>query len=518
MSQSPLPPSTPASGVNVENVQVLAYLKKKEEFVFFVIENDAQFKAVLPRLKIASTADVLHSHQAISDARRENPESLIPLPLLNIAFSQQGLNALGVTDDIGDAAFSKGQFADAEGLGDQGTVTDDGFDPHWEPAFRSRIDGVLLAAGESWKTVNQVVKTALDTLQHSVRVVYKLKGAVRPKDQQVGGYMRSYQTLHAYNSCYRAMSILDGNTQCAIWMVCMTNNAPAFREDGISNPAVIGVVDPLPGQRTVPPGTILLGTDQDLVPTRPPWAVEGSFLVFRQLSQLVPEFHDFLDKNPVVSPGLDPQLGSELMGARLVGRWKSGAPIQVSPLADDPELAKDKERNNNFIYPLDKGEEGQTACPYAAHIRKTNPRNDLFSTDVDNTDVSNPVAKLSITRAGIPYGPEVTPSEALESLTEHERGLAFVCYQSALQAEDKDKGFRFIQKSWANNVKFPPKDFPAGFDAIIGQANGQSRGTLGMNSGPQLTLLQDFVVSRGGEYFFSPSISALRTVFAGVTK
>ncbi|KAG8796495.1 hypothetical protein FRC12_021128 [Ceratobasidium sp. 428] len=403
MSQSPLPPSTPASGVNVENVQVSAYLKRKKSLYFFVIEDAAQFKIALPQLKIASTADVLHSHQAISDARRENHGSLIPLPLLNIAFSQQGLNALGVTDDIGDAAFSKGQFADAEGLGDQGAVTDSGFDPHWEPAFKSRIDGVLLAAGESWKTVNQVVKTALDTLRHSVRVVYKLKGAVRPKDQK-------------------------GHEHFG-W------------EDGISNPAVIGVVEPLPDQRTVPPGTILLGTDQDLVPTRPPWAVEGSFLVFRQLSQLVQEFHDFLDKNPVVSPGLDPQLGSELMGARLVGRWKSGAPIQVSPLADDPELAKDKERNNNFIYPLDKGEEGQTACPYAAHIRKTNPRNDLFPTDVDNTDVSNPVAKLSITRAGIPYGSEVTPSEALESLTEHERGLAFVCYQSVLQAADKDKGF-----------------------------------------------------------------------------
>ncbi|KAG8690103.1 hypothetical protein FRC09_012136 [Ceratobasidium sp. 395] len=439
MSQSPLPPSTPASGVNVENVQgdimhvlpttlaitltnvilpefSIGLPKKKEEFIFFVIEKRC-------------TADVLHSHQAISDARRENPGSLIPLPLLNIAFSQQGLNALGIIDDIGDPAFSKGQLADAEGLGNQGAVTDGGFDPHqWETAFKSRIDGVLLAAGESWKTVNQVVKTALDTLRHSVRVVYKLKGAVRPKDQKGHGHFG--------------------------W------------EDGISNPAVTGVVDPLPGQRTVPPGTILLGTDQDLVPTRPPWAVEGSFLVFRQLSQLVPEFHNFLDKNPVVSPGLDPQLGSELMGACLVGRWKSGAPIQVSPLADDPELAKDKERNNNFIYPLDKGEEGQAACPYAAHIRKTNPRNDLFPTDVDNTDVSNPVAKLSITRAGIPYGPEVTPSEALESLTEHERGLAFVCYQSALQAADKDKGFRFIQKSWANNVKFPPRDFPAGFDPI----------------------------------------------------
>ncbi|KAG9090903.1 hypothetical protein FRC06_000831, partial [Ceratobasidium sp. 370] len=353
----------------------------------------------------------------------------------------------------------------------------------------SRIDGVLLAAGESWMTVNHVVNTALETLGHSVRVVYRLKGAVRPKDQ-------------------------EGHEHFG-WA------------DGISNPAVDGVVNPLPGQRPIPPGVLLLGTASDPVATRPSWATEGSFLAFRQLSQLVPEFHDFLDKNPIVLPGLDPQHGSELLGARLVGRWKSGAPIQLAPLADDPELAKDKQRNNNFSYPQATGEEGQTACPYAAHVRKTNPRNDLDASDETNTDPANPVTGLSITRAGIPYGPEVTPGEKLEKLTEHERGLAFVSYQSALLIGSDDspfnsKGFRFIQRSWANNVNFPPnKGFPEGqgpgFDPIVGQANGASRATLGTNSGPRLTLPQDFVVSRGGEYFFSPSIQALKTVFAGVT-
>ncbi|KAG8736145.1 hypothetical protein FRC10_009653 [Ceratobasidium sp. 414] len=492
MSQVPLPPTTPAS-VNVENVQgdiILGLPKKKEEFVFFVIHNAALFKLALPLLKIASTADVQRSHQIISDVRREIPGSLIPLPLLNIAFSQQGLNALGIKGDIGDAAFSKGQLADAQTLGDQGATTNQGFDPHWEPAFKSRIDGVLLAAGESWTTVDLVVKAALLTLGLSVNVVYSLKGAVRPDDQ-------------------------EGHEHFG-W------------EDGISNPAVTGVVNPFPGQRTIPPGVLLLGTASDPVKTRPSWATEGSFLVFRQLSQLVPEFHDFLDKNPIVLPGLDPKLGSELMGARLVGRWKSGAPIQLAPLADDPELAKDKQRNNNFSYPQATGEAGQTACPYAAHIRKTNPRNDLDASDETNTDPANPVTGLSITRAGIPYGPEpeVTPSEKLEKSTEHERGLAFVSYQSALLIGSDDspfnsRGFRFIQRTWANNVNFPPnKGFPPGkgpgFDPIIGQANGASRATLGTQSGPQLTLPQDFVVSRGGEYFFSPSIHALKTAFAGV--
>ena len=93
-------------------------------------------------------------------------------------------------------------------------------------------------------------------------------------------------------------------------------------KDGISQPAIQGV-DPTnnPGQEFVPPGVTILGREGDGI-TRPGWAVDGSFLAFRYLFQLVPEFNTFLKKNPIVGPA--PDLGSELLGARLVGRWKSG--------------------------------------------------------------------------------------------------------------------------------------------------------------------------------------------------
>lgn len=92
--------------------------------------------------------------------------------------------------------------------------------------------------------------------------------------------------------------------------------------DGISHPAVKDVdTKPNPGQETVSQGIILLGRVGD-VTTRPSWALDGSFLAFRYLFQLVPEFDAFLKHNPV--PGVAPELGSELLGARMVGRWKSG--------------------------------------------------------------------------------------------------------------------------------------------------------------------------------------------------
>ena len=90
-----------------------------------------------------------------------------------------------------------------------------------------------------------------------------------------------------------------------------------------------------PGQEFVRQGILLLGREgddkqntpgsqpADLGPiARPPWALDGSFLAFRYLFQLVPEFDTFLKRNPI--PGVAPDLGSELLGARFVGRWMSG--------------------------------------------------------------------------------------------------------------------------------------------------------------------------------------------------
>jgi deferrochelatase/peroxidase EfeB len=53
---------------------------------------------------------------------------------------------------------------------------------------------------------------------------------------------------------------------------------------------------------------------------------------------------------------------------------KLGAPIDITPLKDDPALGNDASKNNNFTF----SDPGQDRCPYAAHIRKSNPRSDLL--------------------------------------------------------------------------------------------------------------------------------------------
>lgn len=111
-------------------------------------------------------------------------------------------------------------------------------------------------------------------------------------------------------------------------------------QDGISNP-FLDEVDTVAirGSETINQGIILAGRKGD-VPvdgtgkplvnfSRPAWALDGSFLAFRYLRQLVPEFDAFLEKNalpvpPPVNPGDPVPTGAEKLGARLVGRWKSG--------------------------------------------------------------------------------------------------------------------------------------------------------------------------------------------------
>lgn len=199
---------------------------------------------------------------------------------------------------------------------------------------------------------------------------------------------------------------------------------------------------------------IFTGRDGDVTGTnntptpRPAWALDGSFLAFRYLSQNVPEFQSFVDAN---NP---PNAPKDFLGARLVGRWKSGkilsrkpnsqtllmsstgAPIQSAPLQDNPALGTDPIQKNHFVF----DPQSQDVCPFAAHIRKTNPRTDF------EILAPTPEAALAISerrrviRRGIPFGPEVSPIEKQQNKTILDRGLLFKCYQSQIAI-----GFQFLQ-------------------------------------------------------------------------
>jgi len=98
-------------------------------------------------------------------------------------------------------------------------------------------------------------------------------------------------------------------------------------EDGISQPAVKGVdPEPVPQQGSIRQGIVLCGREGDPNPNRPAWTKDGSFMCFRKLKQDVPAWNKMLvDVSNVIGTH------SQLLGARLIGRWKSGESFPPLP-------------------------------------------------------------------------------------------------------------------------------------------------------------------------------------------
>ena len=131
-------------------------------------------------------------------------------------------------------------------------------------------------------------------------------------------------------------------------------------------------------------------------------------------------------------------------------------------------------RNNNFFFAGERS--SQLKCPFAAHVRKTNPRDDLEVPPAPISPIS--VQPRRIMRRGVAFGPEVTPPEAASGKTKLGRGLLFNAYQTSIS-----NGFQFLQHcespclilfrgpdknilAWVDTPTFPPftgQPFPAGY-------------------------------------------------------
>ncbi|KAF8059915.1 hypothetical protein FPV67DRAFT_349692 [Lyophyllum atratum] len=480
MSQQPLPTPTDLDVNNIQGDILSGLPKKTQTYFFFQITDVKLFRSHLVKFNplVKSVAQVLKDRKAIEDHKKKGDKTLITMVGVNIAFSHKGFVALGIDDSnltSTEPNFSLGQKQDAKNLGDKGTGDIPNFVPDWEPAFLKDIHAVILISGDSHGTVDkklqqikEIFGIAPGQYKPSIKEVTSIVGDVRPGKE----------------SAHEHFGFLDG----------------------ISNPSVIGFdKSPNPGPKPVRAGVLVTGHDGDLGPTRPTWAVDGSYLTFRYLFQKVPEFNKFLKDHPIPVPGLTPEQGSELLGARLVGRWKSGAPIDLTPFRDDPALAADPKRNNNFRYQAEQ--DFQKICPFAAHTRKTLPRADL-------EDLGISIEKNRIARRGVQFGPEVTKEEKQSQKTSHARGLLFACYSTSIKS-----GFAFIQESWANNPTFPigeqAPEVP-GLDPLIGQGDRKLSGT-DPNSPSVVLTPPDFIVPRGGEYFFSPSLKGLKETLAAST-
>jgi Dyp-type peroxidase family len=373
---------------------------------------------------------------------------------VSAAFTWQGLRALGVDEaslSTFPEEFRQGMVARAEVLGDTGKNHPD----RWVGGLAS-------------------------PQLHGIAILFARNKAERE------GVTREHQAFVARFPGVEVLSSLD------------LDGFPPFEyahehfgyRDRLSEPQIEGSgIQATPGSGApVKAGEFILGqVDEsgELVPLPKPEVLSrnGTFMAYRRLQQHVGAFRDFLRQH-----GGPTAEGQELIAAKLMGRWRSGAPLVLAPEKDDPALGADNQRNNNFNYA--KMDPHGYAIPLGSHIRRMNPR-----------DTASYMQRRRMIRRGATYGPPL-PENAPEDNVE--RGIAAFVLCASLVRQ-----FEFAQNVWINDPNF--HELGNERDPMIGNQDGTFDFTMPKRPiRKKISGLPAFTTLKGGGYFFLPGIKALR--------
>lgn len=372
---------------------------------------------------------------------------------VTLAFTWTGLRALGVPEEslaTFPGAFREGMAARAEILGDTGAAAPQ----HW-------LGGL---AGDD---------------VHAIAILFSRT------EEQNRTSIANHDALLARTDGVRSLSHLDLN---ATPPFNFAHDHFGFR-DRLSQPVMKGSgEDPTPGSgAALEPGEFILGyPDEDgpVVDLPQPLALarNGSYMAYRRLEEHVGLFRDYLRDNSA-SPDEE-----ELLAAKFMGRWRSGAPLVLSPDKDDPELGADPMRNNDFNYK--EMDPFGYACPLGSHARRLNPR-----------DTAHYMNRRRMIRRGATYGPALPDGAPDDGV---ERGIAAFIICASLVRQ-----FEFAQNVWINDRTFHELDNE--HDPIAGTQDGTLDFTVPKRPIRKVHKgIPAFTTLRGGAYFFLPGISALR--------
>jgi deferrochelatase/peroxidase EfeB len=166
--------------------------------------------------------------------------------------------------------------------------------------------------------------------------------------------------------------------------------------DGISAPHIAWHGPPGPGE--VDAREFVLGYSCDeyfSAPEDGPAAelARGStYGAFRWVYQDVAAFNLLLrEEGPRVFGELGAEAAEELLAAKLLGRWRDGTPLVLSPDRPDPAYAA----SDDFEFA--EADPDGLRCPFSAHIRVMNPRGSALKPAAGTTP--------KVLRRGTPYGP-----------------------------------------------------------------------------------------------------------------
>jgi Dyp-type peroxidase family len=222
----------------------------------------------------------------------------------------------------------------------------------------------------------------------------------------------------------------------------------------------------------------------------------GSYLVVRQIEQDVAGFWNMIRAQCAQSDGTPNAEAEEALAAKIVGRWRDGTPLAVSPNHNGGDL----NRLNDFGF---SGDPYGEKCPLGAHIRRANPREMLLA---DKNDSITTLKRHRVVRRGRPYGPRIADRYTPDGQS---RGLVFAALNANIERQ-----FEFIQQAWISSPNFAGLYDEA--DPMLGGRT-QSAGKFSVQKRPvreQRSGIMPHVAVKGGAYFFMPGMAALRYLSA----
>ncbi|MEU5264621.1 Dyp-type peroxidase [Amycolatopsis sp. NPDC021455] len=491
-------PPTPAAGEPLVDLDELqgnvfpGFNKARLAVVQFAITDTAAAGRALAAFadQVATAAEVLPFNRLFSALRSRRGAEPVSSTWCNVALSYPALRALTAgAEQFADAGFRSGMRPRMAAAGVDLTSWDD----------VAAADVLLLVASDDGDRLRAQVAEAAGLLAPGLRPVAEEYGA-RQAGQEPFGFRDGV-----------SQPGLRGRRSDVPWEPLTPRQNPVLPDEG------------KPGQALVWPGEFVFGYPaQPAAGTSTPversgapgWARNGSFLVYGRFRQDPVEFRRFTGATAERLAATEPSLAGlteERLAALLVGRWRSGAPTIRAPWADDPAMAHDRCADNDFAYrsprqplgdatpglcggggfPPAPADPGGLACPYSAHIRKSNPRDDIAPAEAQ---------RHRMLRRGIPYE---------SSVDDRERGLLFLSYQTSIEQQ-----FEFVMEQWLANPKFRAPD--EGEDLIVAPVfTGRHMFGLRVPSGDGVRTIplepeRPWTALTGGGYFFTPSISTLR--------
>lgn len=447
---------------------------------------------------------------------------------VNISFTYQGLKnlELPIASLIGfSPEFVEGMKYRKDILGDNGPSAPEHWDPIWQENHKTREKDVHIFVALNARSS--------ELLEQSYAWLTTLVAEYQGSLVILGGNLGDNDELLDYQDV----------------KIVFEDGKPTAKEhfgytDGIGDPVFVGM--PKASQRTggrgkqmadgtwepLATGEFLLGhideaREYPAAPNPILLSRNGTYMVYRKLHENVATFEKYLDEHGSKYPG-----GKELLKAKFVGRWAdNGAPLTLAPdvqskTAFDLKFnAADKAGKDKLLseFTYDDDMSGGK-CPFNAHIRRINPRASLEMSDgalpgslqksVGAFDTPGALSnRRRLLRRGLPYGDVKDRTR-----DDGNHGIIIMMINA-----DINRQFEFVQQQWINYGN----DFRAGNDKdiILGNHSADDRFPSkaviqvepDSDQAPYfLSNIPRLVETRGGDYFFVPSLTALRMIARGV--